>query len=43
MADRVVSMVGGRVVGEEPGGRRVPLAAVPSTGRGMDAGATHVA
>jgi heme ABC exporter ATP-binding subunit CcmA len=43
MADRVVSMAGGRVVGEEPGGRRVPLAAVPSTGRGMDAGASHVA
>ena len=43
MADRVVSMAGGRVVGEEPGGRRAPLAAVPSTGRGMDPGASHVA
>ncbi len=43
MADRVVSMAGGRVVGEEPGGRRTPLAAVPSTGRGLNTGASHVA
>jgi heme ABC exporter ATP-binding subunit CcmA len=49
MADRVVSMAGGRVVGEERGGRRAPLSAVPSpgsgssTGRGMDTGASHVA
>ena len=32
LADRVVSMVGGRVVGEEPGGRRVTLTAVPAPG-----------
>ena len=31
LADRVVSMVGGRVTGEEKGGRRAALAAVPST------------
>ncbi|HEY6474255.1 MAG TPA: heme ABC exporter ATP-binding protein CcmA [Acidimicrobiales bacterium] len=46
LADRVVSMVGGRVVGEEPGGRRVTLTAVPAPGS-SDAsgtvGATHVA
>jgi ABC-2 type transport system ATP-binding protein len=46
LADRVVSMVGGRVIGEEPGGRRVTLTAVPAPGTD-DAtgtvGATHVA
>ncbi len=46
LADRVVSMVGGRVVGEEPGGRRVTLTAVPAPGAddatGTE-GATHVA
>jgi heme ABC exporter ATP-binding subunit CcmA len=46
LADRVVSMVGGRVIGEEPGGRRVTLTAVPAPGAD-DAtgtvGATHVA
>ena len=31
LADRVVSMAGGRVTGEEKGGRRAALAAVPST------------
>jgi ABC-type multidrug transport system ATPase subunit len=44
LADRVVVMGGGRVTGEEPGGRRAPLAAVPTTTdtpRSM--GATHVA
>src|ERR1700722_5535526 len=35
LADRVVSMGGGRVTGDEPGGRRAPLTAVP--------GASHVA
>ena len=35
LADRVVSMGGGRVTGEAPGGRRVTLTAVP--------GASHVA
>ena len=30
LADRVVSMGGGRVTGEEPGGRRVTLTAVPA-------------
>ena len=30
LADRVVSMGGGRVSGEEPGGRRVTLTAVPT-------------
>jgi ABC-type multidrug transport system ATPase subunit len=46
LADRVVSMTGGRVTGEEPGGRRVTLTAVPTaqpeaaTG---DVGAFHVA
>jgi ABC-type multidrug transport system ATPase subunit len=29
LADRIVSMVGGRVSGEEPGGRRAVLTAVP--------------
>ena len=38
MADRVVSMAGGRVVREEPGGRRAPLSAVPSTARGARVG-----
>jgi heme ABC exporter ATP-binding subunit CcmA len=46
LADRVVSMVGGRVIGEEPGGRRVTLTAVPAPGAddatGTE-GATHVA
>jgi heme ABC exporter ATP-binding subunit CcmA len=46
LADRVVSMVGGRVTGEEPGGRRATLTAVPApepddaTGQ---VGASHVA
>ncbi len=46
LADRVVSMGGGRVTGEQPGGRRITLAAVPepvaddATGR---VGASHVA
>ena len=31
LADRVVSMGGGRVTGEEPGGRRVTLTAVPAS------------
>ena len=46
LADRVVSMVGGRVVGEEPGGRRVTLTAVPAPGADDvtgSVGATHVA
>jgi len=46
LADRVVSMAGGRVTGEEPGGRRVTLTAVPSPGHheaSGDAGAWHVA
>jgi ABC-type multidrug transport system ATPase subunit len=46
LADRVVSMAGGRVTGEEPGGRRVTLTAVPSPGHeegSGDSGAWHVA
>jgi heme ABC exporter ATP-binding subunit CcmA len=46
LADRVVSMGGGRVVGEEPGGRRVTLTAVPAPGADESSGtvgATHVA
>jgi heme ABC exporter ATP-binding subunit CcmA len=46
LADRVVSMGGGRVTGEEPGGRRVTLTAVPSAGADKSEhprGATHVA
>jgi heme ABC exporter ATP-binding subunit CcmA len=46
LADRVVSMGGGRVVGEEPGGRRVTLTAVPTPGADESSGtvgATHVA
>jgi heme ABC exporter ATP-binding subunit CcmA len=46
LADRVVSMVGGRVVGEEPGGRRATLTAVPAPGPGEatgTVGATYVA
>jgi heme ABC exporter ATP-binding subunit CcmA len=46
LADRVVSMGGGRVTGEERGGRRTTLAAVPSTrpGQQSDAvGSSHVA
>ncbi len=39
LADRVVSMGGGRVTGEEPGGRRVTLTAVPHDA----AGTSHVA
>jgi heme ABC exporter ATP-binding subunit CcmA len=45
LADRVVSMGGGRVTGEEPGGRRPSLAAVrvvPGESVGV-AGGTHVA
>jgi ABC-type multidrug transport system ATPase subunit len=46
LADRVVSMVGGRVTGQEPGGRRVTLTAVPAVvpgDRAGDEGAFHVA
>jgi ABC-type glutathione transport system ATPase component len=46
LADRVVSMGGGRVTGEEPGGRRVTLTAVPATvpvEATRAEGATHVA
>ncbi len=46
LADRVVTMGGGRVTGEEPGGRRITLAAVPTAGTGAapgPAGAVHVA
>ena len=39
LADRVVSMGGGRVTGEEPGGRRTTLTAVPTDA----GGASHVA
>jgi len=46
LADRVVSMAGGRVTATEPGGRRVTLTAVPTAepeeGAG-DVGAFHVA
>jgi heme ABC exporter ATP-binding subunit CcmA len=46
LADRVVSMAGGRVTAQEPGGRRVTLTAVPTAepeeGAG-DVGAFHVA
>ncbi len=40
LADRVVAMGGGRVTGEEPGGRRPALAPVPDAGA---AEASHVA
>jgi heme ABC exporter ATP-binding subunit CcmA len=46
LADRVVSMGGGRVTGEEPGGRRVTLTAVPAAepdGSAGQLGAFHVA
>src|SRR5580698_6688739 len=46
LADRVVSMGGGRVTGEEPGGRRVTLTAVPAPSSAelpRAEGATHVA
>ncbi|MFZ0250940.1 MAG: hypothetical protein WAL61_13420, partial [Acidimicrobiales bacterium] len=46
LADRVVSMGGGRVTGEEAGGRRVTLTAVPTAGPATSPraeGATHVA
>ncbi len=46
LADRVVSMGGGRVTGEAPGGRRITLAAVPAAPPDDAAGgvgATHVA
>jgi ABC-type multidrug transport system ATPase subunit len=47
LADRVVTMTGGRVTGEQAGGRRAPLAAVPApepaSGEGGTVGATHVA
>ena len=46
LADRVVSMGGGRVTGEEPGGRRVTLTAVPAPDARHEsgaAGASHVA
>jgi heme ABC exporter ATP-binding subunit CcmA len=46
LSDRVVTMGGGRTTGEEPGGRRATLSAVPAedstTGRGS-MGAWHVA
>ena len=46
LSDRVLTMGGGRVTGEEAGGRRVPLTAVPAVeqppGRGT-MGAWHVA
>ena len=46
LADRVLSMGGGRVTGEAPGARRVTLAAVPAAppvdGAG-GVGVTHVA
>jgi heme ABC exporter ATP-binding subunit CcmA len=41
LADRVVTMAGGRVTGEEPGGRRAALTAVPAPRTG-DAGAVGV-
>jgi heme ABC exporter ATP-binding subunit CcmA len=40
LADRVVSMGGGRVTGEQMGGRRVTLTAVPTRGRDEAAGVT---
>ncbi|HEY6429498.1 MAG TPA: heme ABC exporter ATP-binding protein CcmA [Acidimicrobiales bacterium] len=45
LADRVVSMSGGRVTGEEKGGRRAALAAVPDAAalRGTPVEAHHVA
>jgi heme ABC exporter ATP-binding subunit CcmA len=46
LADRVVSMAGGRVTGEEPGGRHVTLTAVPAPEPAeatRDVGAWHVA
>ena len=45
LADRVVTMGGGRVTGEEKGGRRASLTAVPAAdvGRRGALGATHVA
>ncbi len=42
LADRVVSMGGGRVTGEEPGGRRVTHTAVPPEAADA-AGTSHVA
>jgi len=46
LADRVVAMGGGRVTGEEPGGRRANLSAVPAEESGVgpgSMGAWHVA
>jgi ABC-type glutathione transport system ATPase component len=46
LADRVVSMGGGRVTGEEQGGRRVTLTAVPApvpAESSRPEGASHVA
>jgi len=46
LADRVVSMGGGRVTGEEPGGRRVTLTSMPTAepdASAGDVGATNVA
>jgi ABC-2 type transport system ATP-binding protein len=45
LADRVVAMGGGRVTGTERGGRRAPLAAVPSpaVGTPLGRGTSHVA
>lgn len=43
LADRVVTMGGGRVTGEEAGGRRAALTAVPSPERGAGTVGSHVA
>ncbi|HEY1651969.1 MAG TPA: heme ABC exporter ATP-binding protein CcmA [Acidimicrobiales bacterium] len=46
LADRVVAMAGGRVTGEERGGRRANLTAVPAPGAptsSAEVGTTHVA
>jgi ABC-type multidrug transport system ATPase subunit len=46
LADRVVALGGGRVTGEERGGRRATLTAVPAPGAPVSSGeveSTHVA
>jgi hypothetical protein len=46
LSDRVVTMGGGRITGEEDGGRRAPLAALPAEEPSPDRGtmgAWHVA
>ncbi len=43
LADRVVAMAGGRVTGEEPGGRRAALSAVPTPRTDAGAVGIHVA